>query len=167
MGGALMSIAYVAVVGFLTLRMIGVRGGAVFGFDNSLVAIATPRPGVLESLSMTIVSCVVLAVLIFAAQRRPVADQLALRLSFAVLTLLQIAVSSIIQIETYSFVRDIDDQVTLWWGGWLLKIGINPAAHLTLAVALFLVVMSALVLRAQRHSLTAGPHSGGHAGSAS
>jgi len=86
-GGALLSVAYVAVVGFLTLRMIGVRGGAVFGIDNSLVAVTTPRPGVLESLGTTVVSCGVLLVLIFAARRRSVADQLALRLSFAALTL--------------------------------------------------------------------------------
>ena len=166
-GGALLSVAYVAVVGFLTLRMIGVRGGAVFGIDNSLVAITTPRPGVLESLGTTVVSCGVLLVLIFAARRRSVADQLALRLSFAALTLVQIAVSSIIQIKTYSFVRGVDDEFTLWWGGWLLKVGINPAAHLTLAVSLFLVVMSALVLRAERHTVAADLSSGAHTRSAS
>ena len=58
-------------------------GGAVLGLDNSLVAITTPRPGVLESLGTTVVSCVALLVLVFAARRRPLADQLALRLSFA------------------------------------------------------------------------------------
>jgi len=166
MSGAFLSVAYVAVVGFLTLRMIGVRGGAVFGVDNQLVAVTTPRPGVLESLGMTVISCVVLLVLVFAARRRPVADQLALRLSFSTLTLLQIAVSAILQIETYSFVRGPDDEFTLWWGGWLLKSGLNPAAQLTLAVSLFLVVMSALARRPQRQGPTAGPRSSGHVGSA-
>ena len=167
MSGAFLSVAYVAVVGFLTLRMIGVRGGAVFGVDNQVVAVTTPRPGVLESLGMTVISCVVLVVLVFAARRRPVPDQLALRLSFATLTLLQIAVSAILQIETYSFVRGSDDEFILWWGGWFLKVGLNPAAHLTLAVSLFLVAMSVLALRPQRHTATAGPRSSGHAGSAS
>ena len=166
-GGAFLSFAYVAVVGFLTLRMIGVRGGAVLGFDNSLVAIRTPRPGVLESLGTTVVSCVALLVLIFAARRRPLADQLALRLSFAALTLLQIAVSSIVQIRTHSLVRGPDYELTSWWGGWLLKVGINPAAHLTLAVSIFLVVTTTLVLRAQRHTGAAGPSSDGHARSVS
>lgn len=167
LGGALVSFSYVTVVGFLTLRMIGVRGGAVFGFDNSLVAITTPRPGVLEALSMAIVSCVVLFVLFFAARRRPVADHLALGLGFAVLTLLQVAVSSVIQIETYSFVRGIDDQCTLWWGGWLLKVGINPAAHLTLVMFLSLIVMSATVLQARRHAVEGCPSASKRARSAS
>ena len=161
-GGAFLSLIYAAVMGFLTLRMIGVRGGAVLGLDNSLAAITTPRPGVLESVTMTVVSCVVLGLLVFAARRRPVADQFAFRLGFATATLAQLVVSSIMQVTTYTFLRGPDDEFTLWWAGWLLKIGINPAAYLTLAVSLFLVVISVRLLSAQKNAVTANASPTGH-----
>ncbi|MGM0930759.1 MAG: hypothetical protein ACQEXN_13750 [Actinomycetota bacterium] len=135
----LVSVITVFLIGFLTIQVAGVRGGAVFGIDNQLVAITEPNPGFLQLLAIAAVGGASVAVLALAGRNRSARDRSAVRSGFVAATLIQVAVSAFLTAQG-STVPNLNQPQPRWVEGWVTDGGMNSAVHLILIVAGYLLL---------------------------
>lgn len=138
-GGLLVSALTVLLIGYLTIQIAGIRGGAVFGIDNQLVTIVKPHPGFLQMLATAAVGGASLVLLAPAVRSRPPNIRFAFRVGFVAATLALVIVGSVLFAQG-STVPDLNVPPPSWVEGWVIKGGTNPAVHLILIVAGYLLL---------------------------
>jgi hypothetical protein len=131
----------VLLIGFLTIQIVGLRGGAVFGIDNQLIAVTEPNPGFLQMLAIAAVGSASIALLGPAVRNRPKGTRFVFRSGFIAATLIQIAVSAAITAQG-STVPNLNYPKPRWGEGWVIEGGMNSAVHLILIVAGYLLLSS-------------------------
>jgi hypothetical protein len=140
-GGLLVSVITVFLIGFLTIQIEGIRGGAVFAIDNQLIAVTEPHPGFLLMLATAAVGGASIAVLALAVRNRPKRTRFAFRSGFIAATLIQVAVSAVLTAQG-STVPNLNEPQPRWVEGWVIEGGMNSAVHLILIVAGYLLLSS-------------------------
>ncbi|VXC38193.1 hypothetical protein [Pseudoclavibacter sp. 8L] len=138
-GGVAGSVAYVLLVGYLTIQVSGLAGGAVFGLDNRLTGVTEPGPGLLQLALIAGVSGVTLLILTRAVRNLGPASRFALRLGFAAATAVQIVAAFVMLSQRFE-VLDLNTGPAPWVEGWLAKGGTASVVHLMLIVAVALLV---------------------------
>ena len=146
MTGIALSAAVVSVLGFLSIQIEGLRGGAVFGLDNQLVAVDTPRLAVLQMAASVVLSCLVLVVLVKGGKRESNSISL-FPLAFSLMGVAQVAVG-LVRVQQDGLVDARNEPWPDWYDGWLQAASANPGVHLLLASALSICVRGAVT----RHS---------------
>ncbi|WP_372698332.1 hypothetical protein [Arthrobacter sp. JSM 101049] len=135
----LFSAITVLLIGFLAIRIEGLRGGAVFGIDNQLVSVTEPSPGFLHMLATVAVASASIAVLAVAMQYRPQDTRTAFRAGFVAAALIQVAVGAALLAQG-PVVPNLNEPQPRWVEGWVMAGGTNPAVHLILVVAIYLLL---------------------------
>ncbi len=138
-GGLLVSVFTVLLIGYLAMQIVGSRGGAVFGIDNQLVGVTEPNPGFLQMLATAAVGSASIALLAPAVRNRSKSTRFAFRAGFVAATLVQVVVGAVLLAQG-STVPDLNVPAPSWAEGWVIKGGTNPAVHLILIVAGYLLL---------------------------
>jgi hypothetical protein len=134
-GGLILSVVCVFLVGFLTIQIAGIRGGAVFGIDNQLVAVTTPGPAFIQRMALAAVAGAGVVLLAIAVRHR--AQRALFRMGFIGATVIQIVVSGVLSAQEAG-ASTLNDPQRLWAEGWVVQGGLNPAIHLLLLIAIYL-----------------------------
>lgn len=132
------SVAYVLLVGYLTIQVSGFAGGAVFGPDNGLTGVTEPGPGLLQLALISVVSGGALLILTQAARNLDPAARFALRLGFAVATAVQIIAAFVMLSQRFE-VLDLNTGPAPWAEGWLTEGGTASVVHLMLIAVVLLL----------------------------
>ncbi len=136
--GVLLSLFTVCLIGFLTIQKRGIQGGAVFGIDNQLVAVTEPRPAIMQVISIAIVAGACMAMLSIALRKRSKSLRISVRIAF-VATSIAAATFSLILTAQQIRVLSLNEPQPAWATGWILEGGLNPAIHLSVLIALYLL----------------------------
>lgn len=144
--GAVAGVAYVAIVGLLSVQIIGLEAGAVLDLSNTVVGITDPQVPIWPLLAIVVLSALVVLGLVVV---RGVVSQRAGKLLTAGLALGIAALVVWAFALTFGRGSGADQTVGVLhgWPGWVEKGGLNSATHLTL----FLVIAS-LWLPARVHT---------------
>lgn len=135
--GLLVSVISVFLIGILSIQIGGLRGGAVFGIDNQLVAVTTPGPGFVQRLAVAVIAGVSVMLLAIAVRHGNKNERVLFRLGFIAATAVQIAVSAVLSTQEVG-AGTLNDPRRPWAEGWVVAGGMNSAIHLLLIVAIFL-----------------------------
>ncbi|HXH33900.1 MAG TPA: hypothetical protein VNJ54_05750 [Plantibacter sp.] len=146
LGGFVVSVLCVLLVGVLSIQIIGLSGGAVFGLDNSLVGVTAPSPGLLQLLAIAAVSAAVLCLLTLAITKQQLASQVAFRLGFVVGASIQIVASVVLLMQRFEIV-DLNEGPAPWVEGWLARGGSESAVHVVFLIAMYVLITSGILLR--------------------
>lgn len=136
--GVLLSLFTVCLIGFLTIQARGIQGGAVLGIDNQLVGVTEPRPAIMQMISIAIVAAACVAILSIALRNRSKSIRMSVRIAF-VATSIAAATFSLILTAQQIRVLSLHEPQPSWATGWILEGGLNPAIHLSLLIALYLL----------------------------
>lgn len=128
-------------IGFLTIQMAGIHGGAVLGIDNQLIRVTDPNPGFLQMLATAAVGSASIALLAPAVRNRSKSTRFAFRSGFVAATLIQVVVSAVLLAQG-SAVTSLNEPQPRWVEGWVIEGGMNSAVHLILIVAGYLLLSS-------------------------
>ena len=157
-GGLLLSAISVLLIGFFSIQIVGLRGGAVFGIDNQLVAVTVPGPGFVQRLAVAAVAGACVALLALAVRHRPRNVRALFRSGFIAATVVQVAVSAVLLAQEAG-ASTLNDPRRPWAEGWVVQGGMNSAVHLLLIVAIFLFFARPLASKnapgTERESLSA------------
>lgn len=138
-GGAAASVTYVLLVGYLTIQVSGLAGGAVFGLDNRLSGVTAPGPGLLQLALIAGVSGGALLILTRAVRSLDPAARFALRLGFAAATAVLVGAAFVMLSQRFE-VLDLNTGPAPWVEGWLTRGGTASVVHLMLIVVVALLV---------------------------
>jgi hypothetical protein len=139
LGGLLLSVISVLLIGYLSIQITGLRGGAVFGMDNQLMAVTTPGPGLVQRLALAAVAGTCVALLVLGVRRQPKSVRALFRGGFVVAAVVQVAISGVYGVQKAG-VSTLNDPRRPWVEGWVEHGGMNSAVHLILVMAVFLLV---------------------------
>jgi hypothetical protein len=137
--GLIVSVIAIFLIGFLSIQIAGLRGGAVFGIDNQLVAATTPGPGLPQRLAIAAIAGACVALLALAARHRNQNERALIRWGFIAATAVQVAVSAVLSVQGAGAAGTLNDPQRPWAEGWVVQGGMNSAVHLLLIVAVFLL----------------------------
>jgi hypothetical protein len=129
----------VVLIGFLTIQIEGIRGGALFGIDNRVIAVTEPNPGFLLMLATAAVGGASIALLALAVRNRSKRTRFAFRSGFITATFIQVAVSAVWTVQR-STAPNLNEPQPRWVEGWVIEGGMNSAVHLILIVAGYLLL---------------------------
>lgn len=135
----LVSVFTVFLIGFLTIQIVGLRGGAVFGVDNQLIGVTEPNPGFLQLLATAAVGSAAIALLALVVRDRSKVTRFVFRSGFIAATLIQVAVGAALTAQR-STVPDLNEPLPRWVEGWVMHGGMNSVVHLILIVAVYLLL---------------------------
>ncbi len=138
-GGAAASTTYVLLVGYLTIQVSGLAGGAVFGLDNRLSGVTAPGPGLLQLTLIAGASGGALLILTRAVRSLDPAARFALRLGFAVAMAVLVSAAFVMLSQRFE-VLDLNTGPAPWVEGWLTRGGTASVVHLMLIVVVALLV---------------------------
>lgn len=103
-------------IGFLTIQMAGIHGGAVLGIDNQLIRVTDPNPGFLQMLATAAVGSASIALLAPAVRNRSKSTRFAFRSGFVAATLIQVVVSAVLLAQG-SAVTSLNEPQPRWVEG--------------------------------------------------
>lgn len=136
--GLLTSAVSVFLIGFLSIQISGISGGAVFGIDNQLVAVTTPNPGFIQMLARAAVASACVALMVLILRRGSQSARVAFLSGFIGATLVQIAISAVLAAREMG-ATSLNTPLSPWVKGWVEEGGMNSAVHLLLIIAIFLL----------------------------
>lgn len=136
--GILLSLFTVCLIGFLTIQVHGIQGGAVLGVDNQLVGVTEPRPAIVQIMSVAIVAAASVATLSIALRNRSKSVRISMRIAFAVTSIAAVTFSLILTAGQVR-VSSLNEPQLPWAKGWILEGGLNPAIHLVILIVLYLL----------------------------
>lgn len=136
--GLLVSVLTVLPIGLFSVQRQGLRGGGVLDIDNQLIAVTEPNSGPVQMLATAAVGTLALALLTLAVRNRSTGTRVAFRSGFVVATLAQLAVCAVLLLQDTVATR-LGQTPPLWAEGWIREGGTNPAVHLILIIAIYLL----------------------------
>lgn len=142
-GGAVLAVLYLVLSGALAIRIIGQKAGAVFDFNNVVVAVTSPRMPYLPLIALATLSVLVVFFLTFAVRGLGFAERRTFVLGFFLVALFLIVWSFLLAVGR-SADGDMPVGVAEGWKGWIEQGGASPAVHVVALLA-----VSSLLMRFQ------------------
>lgn len=126
---------FVALAGFLAIRVIGAESGAVFDLNNVVVGVRSPGPAYLSMLALAVLGVVVAYVVTLGTARLPRRDRLVVAGAFGLALLCLVAWG-----VQGSWVHAVDGEPVLGvsegWRGWLQEGARSSGTHVVLLAVL-------------------------------
>ena len=135
--GIALSVVFVFAVGILSIQVVGLRGGATFDLNNTLVAITSAQVPYLPFIGIAALSTLVMFLLTVAVRKHAKRFRVAFVVGFSVATLLLVSLSFVLNpLYAPDGTLTIGRPLEPGWIGWLGKGGSSPAVHVVFLLAL-------------------------------
>lgn len=134
--GVAIGTLFVAFVGMLSVQVIGLQAGLVFGLDNVPVAVTEPHMPAVPMFAIAVLSTLVMYCLTRMFRRHARQSRIALVAGFGISTIVLILIAFAIAPGADTPRGQLPLGVLKGWRGWVQEGGINPAVHVVLFLSI-------------------------------